>query len=81
MLIKLTLDQGVETARFRHREDGGARNKGRETTGKRMETYRFMVFWFETSGERLLLLGLLSKRKVTWLLLSFFDLRGFHPNI
>lgn len=27
----------METARFRHREDGGARNKGRETTGKRME--------------------------------------------
>ena len=51
--------------RFRHREDRGTRNKNRETTRKRIEGRRFMVFWFETSGERLILLGLLSKRKVT----------------
>lgn len=61
----LGVGESDRLTRFRHREDRRARNKDRETIGKRIERHRFMVFWFETSGERLLLLDLLSKRKVT----------------
>lgn len=85
VLIKLTLDQGIEPVTswqeiaIESMQDPGRQMK--RHTGKSMEGHRVSrAFWFGITGETLSLY-LWPKRKVSWLFFNFFDLADFHPNI